>query len=455
MSIQKDLAPDKSCLQQRLKLEAIFNSVSDGIIALDEEHQITSFNRAAGSITGVAPQDALDRPYTDVFKVRSLDLAEILAEAQENGKRIEEMEVEIDRADGRKRTVMLNIDRLVDVDGNLAGTVLIFRDISEVRRLKEELRGRYRFHNLIGKSHQMQELYRLIEQTADSDASVIIEGESGTGKELVAHAIHYNSPRADGPFVPVNCSALPETLLESELFGHVKGAFTGAMRDKIGRFEAADGGTIFLDEIGDISPLVQLKLLRFIQERQFERVGDRKSVKVDVRIIAATNKNLKELVREGRFREDLYYRLRVVPIFMPPLRERKEDIPLLVNHFMEKFKQKTGKPIVSMTDAALAAMLDYDWPGNVRELENAIEYAFVRCQRERIHLMDLPKELNEEDSMRMKKESETKSISPEEEKAIILQALEDTRWNKTKAARMLGIGRTTLYKKLKEYQIEL
>ncbi|HIE29886.1 TPA: PAS domain S-box protein, partial [Candidatus Poribacteria bacterium] len=298
MSIQKDLVPDKSCLQQRLKLEAIFNSVSDGIIALNEGYQITSFNRAAGEITGIEPQNAVDQPYADVFKVRSQNLAKILADIQVDGKRIEEMELEIDRADGQKRTVMLNVDRLVDVDGNLAGVVLIFRDISEVRRLKEELEGRYRFHNLIGKSRQMQELYRLIEQTADSDASVIIEGESGTGKELVAHAIHYNSPRADGPFVPVNCSALPETLLESELFGYVKGAFTGAMRDKIGRFEAADGGTIFLDEIGDVSPLVQLKLLRFIQERQFERVGDRKSIKVDVRIIAATNKKLKELVRE-------------------------------------------------------------------------------------------------------------------------------------------------------------
>jgi DNA-binding NtrC family response regulator len=300
----------------------------------------------------------------------------------------------------------------------------------------------------------MQELYRLIEQTADSDASVIIEGESGTGKELVAHAIHYNSPRANGTLVPVNCSALPETLLESELFGHVKGAFTGATRDKMGRFEAADGGTIFLDEIGDISPLVQLKLLRFIQERQFERVGDRKPLKVDVRITAATNKNLKELVRGGLFREDLYYRLRVVPIMLAPLRERKDDIPLLVNHFIEKFKQKTGKPIVSMTDAALASMLDYDWPGNVRELENVIEYAFVRCQRERIHLMDLPTELNEADLMWMKKEFETKPISCEEEKTMILQALEDAHWKKARAARILGIGRTTLYKKLKEYQIE-
>jgi len=259
------------------------------------------------------------------------------------------------------------------------------------------------------------------------------------------------SARADGPFIKVNCSALAETLLESELFGHVKGAFTGAIRDKVGRFELAHGGTIFLDEIGDISPLIQLKLLRVIEEKEFERVGESKTRRVDVRIIAATNKPLKALMEQGHFREDLYYRLKVIPIVLPPLRERKEDIFLLVNHFVEKFRKETGKSIRGPTEDALAALLDYPWPGNVRELENAIEHAFVRCRGGEFSLEDLPQELRRVELSQPLREQQLHS--PETEKEMILQLLRDARWNRSEAARKLGIGRTTLWRKMKGYNL--
>jgi len=447
------LSPDETCLERRLKLEAIFHSVSDGIISLDELLRITSLNRAAAEMTGFSQEEAVGDLCTDIFKTKGIDLQPLMAKICSESQRIEGVRVQLQHRHGEQRTLLLNLHPMVDDAGSQIGVVMIFKDISEIVQLKEQLKGRYRFHRLIGKSKPMQEIYQLIEQTASSTASVLIEGESGTGKELVAHAIHYNSPRADKPFVAVNCSALPETLLESELFGHVRGAFTDAVADKIGRFEAADSGTLFLDEIGDISPLVQLKLLRVIQEREFERVGGRKTIRVDVRIIAATNKSLRQLVREGIFREDLYYRLRVVPIALPPLRERKEDIPQLVNHFLEKFRATTGKPIAGVTDAALAAMLDYDWPGNVRELENAIEYAFVRCIRDKIHLADLPKELSEGERLGLIQKSEDEPLRKEEEKSMILQALKDVNGNKAKAARLLGMGRTTLYKRMRAYGI--
>ncbi|MCZ6677610.1 MAG: sigma 54-interacting transcriptional regulator [Candidatus Poribacteria bacterium] len=447
------LSPDETCLERRLKLEAIFHSVSDGIISLDESLRITSLNRAAAQMTGFGQQEAVGHLYTDIFKTKAVDLQPLMEKVFKAPQRIEDVSVQLQPIHGEQRTLLLNLHPMVDDVGVQIGVVMIFKDVSEIEQLKEQLKGRYRFHRLIGKSKPMQEIYQLIEQTALSTASVLIEGESGTGKELVAHAIHYNSPRADHPFIPVNCSALPETLLESELFGHVRGAFTGAVAGKMGRFEAADGGTIFLDEVGDISPLVQLKLLRVVQEREFERVGGRKTIRVDVHIIAATNKSLRQLVREGAFREDLYYRLRVVPITLPSLRERKEDIPLLVNHFLEKFRATTGKPIAGVTDAALAAMLDYDWPGNVRELENAIEYAFVRCQREQIYLADLPKELSEGETLGLIQKSEAEPLCLEEEKSMILQALKDVNGNKAKAARLLGMGRTTLYKRMRAYGI--
>jgi transcriptional regulator with PAS, ATPase and Fis domain len=313
-----------------------------------------------------------------------------------------------------------------------------------------EVTPAYRFHDLIGKNPQMHALYALIRQVAPTPASILLQGESGTGKELVARALHAESPRAARPFVKVNCAALAESLLESELFGHVKGAFTGAIADKVGRFEAGNRGTIFLDEIGDVSPLIQLKLLRVIQEREFERVGSSRPIRTDVRLISATNKDLSRLVAAGLFREDLYYRLKVVPLTLPPLRERKDDIPLLLHAFLARFSRDLGKPVRGLTRRALEAMRRHSWPGNVRELEHAIEHACVRCQGELLGLADLPRELQGGEGL--DPETVARLDAGRQvvlDRPLLERLLRENGGNRSKTARMLGIGRTTLWRRLK------
>lgn len=298
----------------------------------------------------------------------------------------------------------------------------------------------------------MQDLYRLLEDLADLDTTVLITGESGTGKELVARALHYSGRRALKPFVTVNCSALTESLLESELFGHVKGAFTGAIRNKQGRFQVADGGTILLDEIGDISPLIQLKLLRVLQEKVIERVGETSPIKVDVRVIACTNKDLKEKVKKGEFRQDLYYRLKVVEISLPPLRERLEDLPLLTDHFLRMFNKKFNKNILGLDHAVLERFMHYPWPGNVRELEHVMEHAFVLCKRESIGLEHLPPEIKDYDrihTVTFGKGIGRGGVTPQ----ILKEILHKTDGNKAKAARMLGISRKTLYRLIERHSL--
>jgi transcriptional regulator with PAS, ATPase and Fis domain len=342
------------------------------------------------------------------------------------------------------------VQPLFEATGGRGGVVIALRDMQQIHELREQLKGESAFHAMIGKNHRMKEIYRLIEQVADAHASVLIHGESGTGKELVARAIHQQSPRRERPFITVNCAALVETLLESELFGHVKGAFTGAVNAKIGRFELADGGTIFLDEIGDVTAAVQVKLLRVLQEKEFERVGDSKINKVDVRVIAASNKNLWDLVQEGRFRDDLYYRLKVVSLTLPALRERRDDIPLLVQHFIEKFNRQSGKSVLGSTREAMAALMIYPWPGNIRELENAIEHAFVLCKGPYFGLDDLPPEISR---ARISQELLVFDGPSEEkvERQKILTTLKSA-GGLNEAARLLGISRTTLWRKLKRLQ---
>lgn len=332
-------------------------------------------------------------------------------------------------------------------------------------------------YNIVGKDEKILDIYRMIEHAADSESNVLVYGESGTGKELIANAIHYISDRKNKPFVKVNCSALSETLLESELFGHVKGSFTGAYKDKPGKFEAANKGTIFLDEIGEISPLIQVKLLRVIQEKVIERVGDNKSIYVDMRIITATNKNLRTLVNNGKFREDLFYRLNVFPIHTVPLREHKNDIPLLVDHFIKKFNKKTGKQIKGLTEDAYRILMDYCWPGNVRELENSIEHAFVVCNKPQIDIFDLPQEVRLVNLRKglcknidmtnepayfydeIKAYQEPKSSVPSKviwkniTKEELLQLLDKNDWNKTKTAEEIGISRVALWKKIKKFEL--
>ncbi|OQX79790.1 MAG: hypothetical protein B6D56_06335 [Candidatus Omnitrophica bacterium 4484_70.1] len=332
--------------------------------------------------------------------------------------------------------------------------------LEENKVLKERLKkeGRKQFYKMIGQNPKMQKIYNLIETVAPTNATVLIVGESGTGKRLIAHALHfYNPHRKDKPFVEVSCGALPENLLESELFGHIKGSFTGAIRDRQGRFEIASGGTIFLDEIDAFSPKLQVKLLRVLQEGEFERVGDTKTIKVDVRVIAATNQDLKKLIKEGLFREDLYYRLNVIPINVPPLRERKDDIPLLVEHFLKKSSQKLKEKMVrDVSPQVMELFFAYDWPGNIRELENVIERAVILCKGERVEVEDLPEffmELRGKDRDDEKRNFSLKEVVKDSEKEIIEKVLKECGGNRKKAAQILGINRTTLYNKLKAYGI--
>jgi len=326
--------------------------------------------------------------------------------------------------------------------------------LEENIRLKEQLSvsQKERFHNIIGKSQKMQKIYTLIEAVTQTRATVLIYGESGTGKRLIAHAIHkYNEHERGKPFVEVSCGALTETLLESELFGHAKGAFTGAIKDRIGRFELADGGTIFLDEIDAFSPALQVKLLRVLQEGEFERVGDTKTIKVDVRVIAASNQNLQDLIAQGKFRKDLYYRLNIISIEVPPLRDRKEDIPLLIEDFVKKHSKHTSKKIEGLSSEALSMLMDYNWPGNIRELENVIERAIILTKGPMITPADFPEFLN---NLKPQEEClgnnglKLKDALRSPEKDLILKALESVSWNRNEAARALGINRTTLYKKM-------
>jgi DNA-binding NtrC family response regulator len=329
------------------------------------------------------------------------------------------------------------------------------RIVQENVHLREQLKKRYRFDNIIGNSPKMQEVYNMIEKVASSDCNVLIQGASGTGKELIARAIHYNSPRKDKPFIAHSCAVLPENLLESELFGHVKGAFTGAIRTKHGLLEVAEGGTFFLDEIGCVSPPIQAKLLRVIEEREFKKVGGIEPVKVDIRLIAATNRNLKEAVEEGTFRDDLFYRLNVVTIFVPPLTERKQDIPLLANYFLDKYNISSKKDTKSISPTAMDMLLAYDWPGNVRELENIVERAVVLQQGDTILPQDLPLEMRTT-TPGTTHQNESLSLPAtvrEAEKQKITEALEQTTWRKEKAAKLLGISRKTLWQKMKAYDI--
>jgi DNA-binding NtrC family response regulator len=338
---------------------------------------------------------------------------------------------------------------------------LKFRNLEEENiRLKKELQQTYGYDNLVGTSNAIKNIYDLIEKVADTDGTVLISGASGTGKELIARAIHYNSSRCDRPLVVINCGAIPEELLESELFGHEKGAFTGAYKSRIGRFEMANGGTIFLDEIGEMSPSLQVKLLRVLQEKKFERVGGTKTIHVDVRIIAATNKNLTTAINKGKFREDLYYRLNVIPMKVPPLKQRKSDIPLLIDHFLKKFQKGAEKKLTGFSPEAMDAMLKYDWPGNVRELENVIKRLTILCDDEVVTVDDLPEHIPhkgravrivEEDFL--EKGVTLHDAVEDYEKRLILGALERSDWVKTKAAKLLNINRTTLVEKIKKQNL--
>jgi len=451
---QKALLDEKIMIEaenekNRCNLEAIFKSVKDAIVTVDSDMHVIKANEATENICAISLGEITGRKFNEVLNKCDKSCHKVIQDTLKTKNTVKEIYIECRHQDRPRQVVTLSSSPLIDRDNNFKGAVLVIRDITRLTDLEQELKERHQFHNILGKSKKMQDIYRLIKDLADTETTVLITGESGTGKELIAQALHHSSLRAFKPLVKVNCSALTETLLENELFGHVKGAFTGALQDKKGYFQAADGGTILLDEIGDISPRIQLKLLRVLEEKEFERVGDSTPVKVDVRIIAATNCNLKEKVRLGEFREDLYYRLKVVEITLPPLRERREDIPLLINHFRNLFNKSFKKNIDGTSDEVLKTFMSYPWSGNVRELEHAIEHAFVLCHDKTILVDHLPTEIKEY--------AKIKSPAPEknsnDDSKDILQALNQTGWNKAKAARLLGIDRRTIYRKIDKYKL--
>ena len=431
----------------RSNLEAIFRSVKDGIITVDKDMQIVEANEAAEKFCHIS-RDMIGRKFVTEEQACSGKCFEALMETIEKKGPVEISRFECRQSDRPEQVVTLTTSPLLDRQGFFTGAVLVVRDETRLADLERDLNERQHFHNIIGSNEAMQKVYTLIEDLADVQTTVLITGESGTGKELVAEALHYRGGRSGRPLVKVNCAALSENLLESELFGHVRGAFTGAIKDKMGRFQRADGGTIFLDEIGDISPGMQSRLLRVLQEMEFERVGDSTPIRVDVRVIAATNKDLREKVRDREFREDLYYRLKVVEIGLPPLRGRREDIPLLTEHFIKKFNKKLNRNIVAVSAEAQERFMNYDWPGNIRELEHTLEHAFIVCRQNTIAVEDLPP-----DFKNVKRGVSPLKIKHDNELQVILQALQKTGWNKAKASRLLGISQRTIYRKINEYNI--
>ena len=430
--------------------EIILDSINEGVFTIDLDWRITSFNIAAEEITGVSRREAIGMACCDVFHADICEQACSLGKTMETGEPVANSHAKIFTGTGEQIPIRISTAILRNEKGNIVGGVETFQDLSQVEELRKELEARYTFEDIVGRSHAMTQLFELIPQISDSNSTVLIEGPSGTGKELFARAIHNRSPRSGGPFIAVNCAALPDTLLESELFGHKAGAFTDAKYDKHGRFMLADGGTIFLDEIGDISPAMQVRLLRVLQERCVEPLGGVKPVNINVRVIAATNRRLAELTNSGEFREDLYYRIRVIHLELPELAKRREDIPLLVDHHISKFNRLQGKDIAGLSPDAMSAMMEHDYSGNVRELANIIEQAFVLCRGDLIDQQHLPREMRGATSSTAEKSAKTlKSV----EKAMIVGALQSNHGNRRRAAKELGIDVSTLYRKIKSLKI--
>ncbi len=431
-------------------LRSIAGVLREGVIVIDLELVVRDLNPAAATILGRPAGEILGHPVCSLFGEGDCP-RDSLAETLKRGRPILEFQTTVRLASGQLAQVLLRTVPLARVGEQPGGVAILLGDVTEVTQLRKATSARDHLGRLIGRDRTMQQLYALIEDVAASDASVLIRGASGTGKELVARALHQGSRRADGPFVQVNCSALAETLLESELFGHVKGAFTGAVADRRGRFEEADGGTIFLDEIGDVSPAVQVKLLRVLQERVVERVGDNRPVPVDVRVISATNRDLEALLTSGRVREDFYYRIKVVRLDIPPLRDRREDIPLLVDALLARH----GVARTPVAPDAMSRLMRHAWPGNVRELENALEHALVLSRGGEIRAEHLPPEVGttaaDRDAHRGLHGIARGSAA---ERAAIVAALAAEGWNRGRAARRLGIDRTTLWRKIREHGIE-
>ncbi|NLF70953.1 MAG: sigma 54-interacting transcriptional regulator [Candidatus Anammoximicrobium sp.] len=440
--------------QEPLTHSLLLDSIPDGLLAVDEEGKIAFLNCAAERLTLWARDEAWGRPYSEVLGVAEDGDACPLGETFRSGRGTEGQPCCLRDRQGRRLTVTMSTTVVRSPDGRPAGVLATWRPVRKVEPAAGPAWVRPGLDGIIGRSPAMEQLFQLVPQFAHSSSTILIEGASGTGKELFARAIHNLSPRGSRNFIAVNCGALPDTLLESELFGYKAGAFTDARQDKPGRFALADGGTIFLDEIGDVSPAMQIKLLRVLQERVFEPLGSVESVKVDVRVIAATHQDLGDLVHRGAFREDLYYRINIVRLQLPALRERREDIPLLIGHFIAKFNRLQGKRVTEVSDDVLAILTAHDFPGNIRELENILEYAFVLCPGGPIEPEHLPPALRGKPPLMGKRLREGLTLR-DLETLHIRDALRRCRGNRAAAARELGINPSTLFRKLKSLRIPL
>jgi len=432
----------------------ILNSIADGVFTTDNDGKITFMNKAAEEITGFSNKEAIGRYCFDIFRADICQTRCALKETLQTKKEIINLNATILKKGGQKVPISISTAVLKNERGQIIGGVETFRDLSVIEELKKELAEKYTIGDIISKNHLIYDIFNILPDVAESDSTVLIQGASGTGKELFAKGIHHLSRRKEKPFIKVNCGALPDTLLESELFGYVKGAFTDAKKDKPGRFALANGGTLFLDEVGDMSPSLQVKLLRVLQEKEFEPLGSTSPRTTDVRIIAATNKDLLKLMEIGKFRDDLFYRINVVKIELPLLSQRKEDLPLLIDSFIRKFNAKMGKRITGVSDQALRVLLRYDYPGNVRELENILEHAFVLCRGNLIDLDCLPKEMTgDQTEIVSSLLTDEKNPLDQAEAETIRQVLKKYGGDRTKAANELSVGRTTLWRKMKKYRL--
>ncbi len=443
-------------VDQRNKLDSIFNSRIEGTFTIDHEWNITSFNSSAERITGYTRKEAVGEKCWNIFNSSLCRNGCHMEMTMNKGKHSIGNELEIISKSGQKIPIRVNSAILVDNQNKKIGAIETFVDISDIKNLSQHLDEKYKYENIIGKSKKLRDTISLMESVSQTDSSVLITGESGTGKELAARAIHLNSPRRTGPFIAVNCSSFVETLIESELFGHEKGAFTGAVKSKPGRFELAEGGTLFLDEIGDISLTLQVKLLRVLETRKFERVGGTKTLELNARIIAATNKDMDKAISEGKFREDLFYRLNVINIHVPPLRERMDDLPLLIDHLLINFRKRFKKEIYSLSPQVVDCLSKYGWPGNIRELENVLEHGFIVCPGNTIQMNHLPQRLVKDSKVSKAGENlvaDPKNPFGSAEKQIIIDTLNKHLGNRNKTAEELNIDKSTLWRKMKRYKL--
>lgn len=441
--------------------KTILSCVADGVFTVDCDWRITSFNKAAERVTGVPAAQAIGMRCSEVFHADICERGCAIRQTLETGRDLIDVRAQILNSRGQSVPVSLSTAVLRDGDGSVLGAVETFRDLSAIEQLRREIQRQYTFEDIVAKSKAFRKIFSILPDIAESGSTVLIEGASGSGKELLARAIHNLSPRRKRPYVIVNCGTLPPNLFESELFGYIQGAFTDAKRNKLGRVALAEGGTIFFDEIGELPLVTQVKMLRLLQEREYEPLGGVKPLRADVRVVAATNCKLLDLVSQGKFRDDLYFRLAVVRLSIPSLSERREDIPYLVEHFIERFNAKRGKQIVGVTPAVMEIFMRHDFPGNVRELENLIEHGFVLCHEGLIDVKHLPEDMQQMANIREIKEEKTEAKGAKSgfhlaqaEAEAILAALRAANGHVGRVAKVLGISRSTLWRKMKKHGID-